>query len=238
MAAAAVPPLPTTTQEDSGVEPVFIRMPNKNTTVEPYDVCIAAGRIVGNGHIDGAQCINGIWRIYVKSRESRGKLLIKRELPINGISHQIFDRNPALSRFSQEACEKITIKELPLSVGNTEVENYLRENNVEMVSPIRYGKVRDENGDLTNFKNGDRFVYVKSPVWPLLPRTARIADNRCKIFHDSQFKLHCTICQTPGHQIGDEACEARNINIDIVPFKSHLSVLSNFYMCDRHVLQT
>ena len=40
----------------------------------------------------------------------------------------------------QEACEKITIKELPLSVTNSEVENYLRENNMEIVSPIRYSK--------------------------------------------------------------------------------------------------
>ena len=179
MAAATMLPLPASPPDDSRIEPVLIRVPNKDTTLEPYDVCIAAGRIVGNGYIDGAQHINGIWRIYVKSRESRGKLLIKRELSIKGANYQIFDKNPALSRFSQEACEKITIKELPLSVANAEIEAFLRENNVELVSPIRYGKVRDENGDLTNFKNGDRFVYVRSPVWPLLPRTARIVDFRC-----------------------------------------------------------
>ena len=112
--------------------------------------------------------------------------MIKRELPINGVLYQVYDRNPALTIFMQEACEKITIKELLLSVPNSQVENYLRDSNVE-----RYSKVRDGNRDLTNFKNGDRFVFVKSPVWPLLPRTVRIADIRCKIFHDGQFKPNC-----------------------------------------------
>ena len=224
--------LPTSQPDDSRVEPVFIRNLDRNMTLEPYDVCIAAGRVVGNGYIEGAQCINGVWRIYSKSRESRAKLVIKRELPINGVLYPVYDRNPALTNFMQEACEKITIKELPLSVANSEVENYLRENNVETVSPIRYSKVRDGNGDLTNFKNGDRFVFVKSPVWPLLPRTVRIADIRCKIFHDGQFKPNCSVCQTPGHRIGDVNCEARNSGQEIIPFKSQHSILSNFYMCD------
>ena len=80
----------------------------------------------------------------------------KAELSINRINHQIFDRNPALNRFSQEACEKIAINELCLSVANTEVGNYLTENNVE----------------IDNIRNGDCFAYVKSTVWPLLSRTA------------------------------------------------------------------
>ena len=40
------------------------------------------------------------------------------------------------------------------------------------------------------------------------------------------------MCNTPGHQIGDETCKARNTDQDIIPFKSHQNVLSNFYMCD------
>ena len=103
-----------------------------------------------------------------------------------------------------------------------------------ILSDIKYGKIRDSNGDLTHFKNGDRFVFVKSPVWPLLPRVARIADIKCKVFHDSQFKPHCLVCNTPGHKIGDETCKARSTQ-EVIPFRSHHNVLSNFYMCDINV---
>ena len=145
MASAEMQPSPSTPPNDNSIEPVFIKNHNKNISIEPYDVCIAAGRAVGNGYIEGAQHINGIWRIYLKSRESRARLLIKRELSINGMKYQIYDRNPAFSRLSSDACEKVTIKELPLSVANSEVERFLRENNVELVSSIKYSKVRDEN---------------------------------------------------------------------------------------------
>ena len=75
-----------------------------------------------------------------------------------------------------------------------------------MLSDIKYRKIQDTNGDLTHFKYGDRFVFVKSTVWPLLPRTALISDIKCKVFHDGQFKPHCIVCNTPWHQIGDETC--------------------------------
>ena len=198
--------------------------------MEPYDVCMAAGHVVGNSQIEGAQHINGIWRIYVKTRESRARLIVNKEIRIDTVPFQVYDRNPALTRLNPEECERITIKDLPLSVANSEIQNFLREHGVESVSTIRYGKVRDTNGDLTNFKNGDRFVFVKSPVWPLLPRNGRIAEIRCKIFHDGQFKPHCVVCQTPGHKIGDDDCPGRNSSCEIIPFKSQHNVLSNFYM--------
>ena len=99
--------------------------------------------------------------------------------------YQIYDKNPALLCHFQEECEKITIKDLPLSVANSEIENFLQENDVAM-SDVKYGKILDTNGDLTHFKNGDRFVFVKSPVWPLLPKAAHISDIKCKVFHDGQ----------------------------------------------------
>ena len=68
-------------------------------------------------------------------------------------------------------------------------------------------------------------------MWPLLPRTAHISDIKCKVFHDGQFKPHCIICNTSGHQIGDETCKARATK-EVIPFRSHRNVISNFYMCD------
>ena len=227
--------------ETVNVEPVFFKQHDYGGSQEsdiqlaPYDVCVAVGRIIGTSSVDGAQNIGGIWRIYLKSRESRARLLIRKEVPINGKIVPLFDKNPALMNQFNMNCEKVTIKDLPLSVANTEIENFLSLNNVTIVSDIKYGKIRDSNGDLTNFKNGDRFVFVKTPVWPLLPRVAHIADIHCEVYHDGQFKLHCSVCNVAGHRDGDADCQARNQGPKIIPFRSQNSIFSNFYMCELSV---
>ena len=235
MASASANGMDSSPTDSYRIEPVFIKNTSRDIILEPYDICMAAGHCIGNSQIEGVQQINNIWRIYVKTKESRAKLIVKKEIIINSVPYQVYDRNPALTRLNPEECERITIKDLPLSVSNSEIQIFLREHNVESVSPIRYGKIRDANGDLTNFKNGDRFLFVKSPVWPLLPRNCRIAEIRCKIFHDGQFRPHCTLCQTPGHRLGDEQCKGHNSSCEIIPFKSQHNVLSNFYMSNIDV---
>ena len=58
----------------SGVEPVFIKHQNKDEVIQPYEVCFAVGRLVGNASVDGVQNIAGIWRIYVKTLADRARL--------------------------------------------------------------------------------------------------------------------------------------------------------------------
>ena len=73
--------MPTIT-DNQRVESVFIKHRDKDEVLEPYEVCIAVGCIVGNAALDGVQNITGIWRIYVKSLADRAKLLVKREITI------------------------------------------------------------------------------------------------------------------------------------------------------------
>ena len=106
--------------ETVNVEPVFFKQHDYGGSQEsdiqlaPYDVCVAVGRIIGTSSVDGAQNIGGIWRIYLKSRESRARLLIRKEVPINGKIVPLFDKNPALMNQFNMNCEKVTIKDLPL----------------------------------------------------------------------------------------------------------------------------
>ena len=123
------------------VEPVLIKTQTKEDTLEPYEICVAIRQVVGNAALDGVQSINGIWRIYLKSLENRAKLLLKRKVIIQRKLYQIYDKNPALLCHFQEECERITIKDLPLSVANSEIENFLRENGVAMLSDIKYGNI-------------------------------------------------------------------------------------------------
>lgn len=96
---------------------------------------------------------------------------------------------------------------------------------------IKYGKAKDANGKWTNYKNGDRFVYALAPVIPALPRSTKINGIPCRIFHDSQDE-ECKACFQSGHKSGTEDCPAYNNNDNVLSFRSHESVYSNFYACD------
>jgi len=213
------------------VEPVFFKDSDYQDTAKltTYDVCTAVGRIVGTTNLDGVQNIRGIWRIYTKSRASRLELLLKKELQINRLKVPLYDSNPAVTGDTNDT-EKIIVKDIPLSVANNEIEVFLLSKGIILTSPIRYSKVRDQNGDLTNFKNGDRFVYAKSPINPTLDRNVKIGDFRARLYHNGQF-LNCKICGKPGHKAGTPECEAYDPEADIIAFRSEKDPLSNFFPC-------
>ena len=181
------------------------------------------------------QNINGIWRVYASSRESRVNLLLRGSLTVKGRQVNLYDTNPNLLYNKSDNIECVTVKDPPLSVANTEVEAYLLGKGIATASAVKYSKARDDNGDLTNFKTGDHFVFVNGPVLPLLPRKEDITDFKCHIFHDGQFKPNCKGCNAVGHLDGDEDCPCKNTGPSVIPFHSHNNVLSNFYSCKIEV---
>ena len=91
---------------------------------------------------------------------------------------------------------------------------------------------RNEHGELTHFKNGDRFVYAKKPIYPASDRFTKIAGRLCRIYHDGQFNK-CKVCGDQGHKTGDTVCPAYiTETLKIETFFSYEHPLSNFYPCD------
>lgn len=156
---------------------------------------------------------------------------------MNGKLINIFDKNPYLTKQStpDEIREKIWIKDLPVSVCNADILTYLNSQDIETVGEMKWGRYRNENNELTSVRNGDRFIFAKGPVVPIQKRFTRISDMNCRLFHDGQFKSHCKICKVPDHDTGDGNCPAGKGDLDIIPFKSHESVYSNFYSCQINV---
>lgn len=189
----------------------------------------AVGRVVGATNLDGVQNIRGIWRIYTKSRSSRLELLMKKKLQIKKLKVSLYDSNPAITGDTDDT-EKIIVKDIPLSVANAEIETFLLSKGLILTSPIRYSKARDQNGNLTNFKKGDRFVFAKSPINPILDRNVKIGDFRARIYHNGQY-LNCKMCGNPGHKAGALECEAYDPDADIIAFRSEKDPLSNFFPC-------
>ena len=110
--------------------------------------------------------------------------------------------------------------------------NYLKENtDVKLTSVLRYACERNEEGDLTKFRNGDRYIYAIWPIIPVLPSTANIAGRHCRIFHETQRDI-CKSCGVNGHKAGSDECEAFAGELKITSFRSYNNVLSNHFQCD------
>lgn len=226
------------------LEPVFFKIYDVNGKNEvddnvplPYEIYKAVGAIVGIGNVDIVQSVRSLYRIYVKSKEARANLLTRDKLPVCGHLIQLYDKNPFITRQGQpsDPRERVTIRDLPPSISNEEIERYLKENDINIVGDIKWGKIRNLNKELTSCRNGDRFVYAVGPITPVRKRNIKINGINCRLFHDGQFRDHCSICKTADHKTGSTDCPAGCGNLDIFPFRSHESVFSNFYKCTINI---
>ena len=132
--------------------------------------------------------------------------------------------------------EKITIKDIPLSVDNALIEDYLQGNypELDLVTDVRYSKERNEDGELTDYRNGDRHIYAKAPVLPILPEKVKIGDFSARVSHPTQ-RNTCRICHQQGHKAKSENCLAYDPDLNVKPFRSEEMVESNFYPCMLHI---
>ena len=216
----------------SSVEPLFIRdqdIINKNTTA--LDICHGCTAVIAAGQVDGVQKVNKLWRIYLKSKKARIELFLTKTLLVNGAKIPMYDVNPYSANYSNPAKpnDKLTIKNVPLSVSNDEFVRMLEDNGVELKSPVRYGYIRDVGGGLTDFKSGDRYVYV-TPFHPPLPPNQKVGMFSCFIIHHGK-QTKCASCGTAGHKVGDSICEAKPTE-EIYAFRGYQHPLSNHYMCE------
>ena len=199
-----------------------------------YDICKAAANVVMERNIEGAQLIRGVWKIYVKNIASKIDLL-QQGMVIRGIAVTLHEANPYTSQKDDSPVEKVTIKDLPLNVGNDTIQNCLKDQHgLILKSLVMYSKVRDESGQYTNFKNGDRYVYVLAPIQPALPNNGKIDNHSCRFVHESQEK-YCKSCRSFGHKTLANECPAKGNPDRILAFKSYTHVLSNHYPCKLYM---
>ena len=150
------------------VPPLFIRDADIGKALTPYEMCSNIVRASSPSMLEGVQKINNIWIVYFKDASTRLELAMKEHILITGKNVPLYDVNPNYS--SQQMYrgtpgthmvtqnDKLTIKHLPLSVSNDDIKTMLLELDVELVSPIKYGFVRDEDGILAQYKSGDCYM--------------------------------------------------------------------------------
>ena len=129
---------------------------------------------------------------------------MKESIIVNGKRVRLYDTNPNVifSGYSQNrkfTADKPTVKNLPLSVSNSEIEKMLKEKKINMISPIKYIYIRDANGQLTAYKSGDRFVYVEPYDQPFT-RQQQVGIFKCIMIHHGK-DTECKACGLLGHTL-------------------------------------
>ena len=226
------------------VQPVFFKhtqlfpdlenRKRENNIVSVLDVCRAAAKTIGDEHIFGAQKIRNLWRIYTTNKEFRTNLLVS-GISLRTMSINLYDLNPYSNRITdvenQPDLTKITIRDVPLSYANSVIEKFFKTKypHVNFHTDLTFSCERDEKGDLTDFRNGDRFFKTSATLDPPLDRNVTIGIWKARLFHFGQTRIKCKICGHEGHRPGSQKCSASKENTNVTTVSGPANLLSNFH---------
>ena len=217
------------------VEPLYVKTIDVSYVIGDTGVqlCQAADRIQENSAV-GAQKVRGLWHLFLSSEEARTIILNdsivvqKQVVPIH--STHPYERSNEIGF----ATEKIVFKDIPLSddMGNDLIEQYLRDHpQIQVRSNIFYSRIRVNNRN-TNYRSGDRYVFVEANFSPPLPENTQIGHYNVRVWHRSQ-EMFCKRCNMNTHRTM-ETTECDNYRADrgtIIAFKEDWDILSNYFMC-------
>ena len=217
------------------VKPVFLRnsdiphVQEQRPTV--LEICRAAEDVTGRFTIFGAQPLGGNWRIYPDNEEAR-RLLQVRGMCIRGVNIQVTaqNSNPLLNNDVDvdKPFTKVWIDNVPISVAGSEFEDMLKSAGCELRSSMLFEKARDNDGKLTRYHTGRRFILISVPDTPL-SSMYKVAGYNAKVYHkeqkeqrrktvcsnclqDNHHRSRCTnpvvchVCKQPGHKSGSPEC--------------------------------
>ena len=133
------------------------------------------------------QKYRGVYKIYLHDEKDKTPLLI------NGIRYKDIYNNITIYEINPYECtpvfitEKIIIKGLPFNISNAKVLDELEGiDNISILSRVMYYCERDHMNNLTDCRNGDRFLYVRGPVILPLQKEMKICNEKYVILHKSK----------------------------------------------------
>jgi ribA/ribD-fused uncharacterized protein len=225
----------------------------RGQNITEYDVCMAAAHAVKREDVQGSQKIGNLWRVYVKTNESRVQLAVK-GIDIFQQHVSLSTENPYSSNSRDSRAIRVTIYDVKMHYSNELVEKHLKALGAKLVKPVSNSKIKDNDGKDTEFIGGDRFTYAETEHTKAhpLPDYILIGDCVARIKHYGQKPkpenctkcflsghppwacrngVACRACKKLGHREGQEKCEHFGKNEDVRTFGGRRDPLSNFHFC-------
>ena len=132
----------------------------QNKELRDYDVCMAVTRVINKKHLKGVQKIGNLWRVFMNAPDARAQLSVK-GLDIAGQHITLITENPyAFSAENNNRPIKVTLYDVKMHYANEVIEQHLKGIGIKLVKPVEHGKVKDNDGNETEFYNGERVTYV------------------------------------------------------------------------------
>ncbi|KAJ3582242.1 hypothetical protein NHX12_015711 [Muraenolepis orangiensis] len=181
---------------NEAILPVFIMEREILTRDESNKKPVREGEIyhcliqeVHPNHLRSVQRVGALWRIYLRDKEARAKLLM-RGISVCGIHIDLKDDNPfsLKSRMANKNAVQINIKELPESADDSIVTEFLSQRGCKMVGNDMKRMIR-YNNQLTNCSNGDRMVYIEAMPSKNIPRSVKMGTHWVKVFYYGQINI-------------------------------------------------
>ena len=169
-----------------GVKALFVKpsslpamdpLPGKKYANIGFEICDAMNQVreVRSGDVSGTTKINGVWRLCLKGANARiaRASILAHGLTIKGHMIPVLNENPNL--VDGQETSRLTITNLPFSVSNEALKTALIGIGVTFgKKDLRWDMYRDNQGGMTDYKNGKRWVYIVPPSKPL-PKKIKVA---------------------------------------------------------------
>ena len=192
--------------------PVFIKTADilydkQKGWITTREICKSVEEITGYNTMYAAQRCGGLWRLYPSTEEARMTLLAQ-GLSLRNVTVTLYDKNPFIlediSDMEEQQTTRLVIGQIPLSYSSEDIEKAVKATGVKMVSKMKDEHDRDEKGQLTRWKTGNRFAYIVLPDQPL-PKKLKIGNFTASLYHREQKlaekkeKIRCNRCLEVGH---------------------------------------
>lgn len=228
-----------------------------NNNLAEIDICLAMEDVITASCVIGCQKIRNLWRLYTNTAISRITLL-QNGLNISNQHITVYSDNPSTSQDMRRFIKpvKILVKDVPMTLDNDSVQHMLLSNGSKLTSNVKYSLLRDRDGQLTKYTNGDRFVFAdrNETIQNPLPRCILIGSFVARVIHEGQILNQpcsrclesdhptwrcknqeiCATCKEPGHIAGSTECTYFTENNNAYTFGGRRDPLglSNFERCD------
>ena len=167
-------------------------------------ICTAAEKTSGYGTICGTQFLGPLVRIYPAEVKARAILLAK-GLTIKGGKVTLYAKNPFIlvnGNGEEVPSTKLTVDGIPLSYSGEEIVDKLKNMGVNLLGPLVMERARNDEGKMTRWLTGRRWVWIETPKTPL-PRNITCEPFTAKLYHkemkQTQKTTKCGRCLKEGH---------------------------------------